>query len=805
MREGLLSEEEREQAIPPLLLALPPDLLLQLLIELRTLSDIVRLRSCCRSLRQATSTVELWSALAQRRWADLHTSGEGAPRREVCTPAESAVVLPNSLSHVTSLVDVYARLVPMPSKMWPYTRNRAGADLSNSSIQDAEATICSNGLVSFTNPSMSPLCAIADCSLPRACTLPDVVSERGSASRDSGMLVQPVIQAPLPFAADAAGLGAPGRWALRLCGYFEVSICDHPNETDGLAIGLGLPDIFPPEGILLGQGPGSLALFTGSGVLRLCPPSGAAVQLSVLEPGVGVGDVIGCGIDGRRGIAFFTVNGKLLPQSEVVLPMQYAWYPMVAGIDGAVIVHLREGGCGRGDKYMYDLLQREEACWDIWSSDFAMRRLFEEQHNPSTLGSECERGWPWDPGGSIWERSVMEHCRPWLAQKLAKSRRRVVQPRPRCAAASDEGNWSKEAMPGFGRRLDLPALVMLAESKTSELDALAVTAQDVMDLAGFVAEAGLPAWIAPRLGSQGLRLPLFLTLPMECITDVMKRAGLSIGQSVRLKRAIRCKFGTPLDVGDHFSQRSGSSLQRRVFALPKLRSMVILLSPGLPCRVAPSLHAPIALWKRVGEVVTAVAECDGWVEIVEHSSVSTSRRARALWTLYDGNHVGQEGPLLRALPASIVGSSDLQRECSAAESALLLRNEEASTQLQHDNVASAMAETASTQLRTARQHWSPSLAPEGPRWSTLARTGQLIRERELQMLLELARLTDATTYLHALLACGASVPQLVEASLDEVHAIARRIGMPLGHRMRFANAVHAHLHRSIPTMPVDTA
>jgi hypothetical protein len=64
----------------------------------------------------------------------------------------------------------------------------------------------------------------------------------------------------------------------------------------------------------------------------------------------------------------------------------------------------------------------------------------------------------------------------------------------------------------------------------------------------------------------------------------------------------------------------------------------------------------------------------------------------------------------------------------------------------------------------------------------------------MQMLLELSGLTHLA-YLSDLLAAGTSVQVLTGLALEQVHAVARRVGMPLGHRMRFANAVHAHLHR----------
>lgn len=523
--------------------------------------------------------------------------------------------------------------------------------------------------------------------------------------------------------------------------------------------------------------------------------------------------MIGCGIDYRRGAAFFTFNGKLMPQSEVALPLQHCWAPLVGASGGEVRVHLCEGGrCG--GRYEYDLLQREEGGWEAWCSDYAMRRLFEEQHDPSTLTLEAERGWPWDAGVSLWERRVLEHCTPWLAQKRSNSRERVLVPSHRAAEATkahvqahvhaggrghgeDGGLWAAAAASAWP--VDLPALVALTESGEWHLDALAVTAEDVMALACFLAEAGLPSWAAARLGSQGVRLALLQSLPMACIAKAFERAGLPVGLRVKLKRAIRCTFGTPLPMaGLSLPDNLAANARRRVFALPMARSMVVLLSPGLPCRSAPSFDAPISEWKRVGELVVAVAMCDGFLELVDHPN-----GRRALWALQDGRRVGQAGPLLRYLHAGDVtsGGCCLDAVCSAADAELLVRNQAAAVgggfalpPTEMESMASRRSQGLGPESPTSPPP-AGFTAPETPRWSTLARSGQLVREREMAMLLELARLHEPAAYLRDLLAAGASVQVLTGLPLNEVHAMARRVGMPLGHRMRFANAVHAHLHR----------
>jgi len=511
--EVSLDDDEASPAEgPPLLLALPLDLLYLTVAELPAPRDVASLRSCCKVLRQATSHVELWAGLAQRRWFDSQRSISSRlghqPRRVVTTPKTSALVLPIALGRVASLVDVCARIVPMPAGMQPWTNGASPA---------TSTTISANGTVRFARGGVALQYAVADCCLPPmrgAREVPPSVAAMfpGSAAR---------VQAPLPFATDACGLGAPGQWALRMFAYFEATVHEQSDHAEGIAIGLGVSAVFPRASGLLGRGPGSVSLLTGSGLLCYCAladgASGIRIKLGVRA---GPGDVVGCGLDYRRGVAFFTLNGALLEHAALPLPLHHGWVPLVGSRGGgAATVHLREGGgSSGGGSYLYDLLQREEECWDSWSSDYAMRQLFEEQHDPSTLGNPRERGWPWYSGGSAWEKEVLDHCTPWLAQKRSKSRGRVAMPGATpFAMAADAVDGEEVGEPGGTPSVgwtDLPALMVLAEGATPQLDALAVTADDVQELASFLAEVALPAWVAQRLGSQGIRLALLQSLPI---------------------------------------------------------------------------------------------------------------------------------------------------------------------------------------------------------------------------------------------------------------------------------------------------
>lgn len=111
----------------------------------------------------------------------------------------------------------------------------------------------------------------------------------------------------------------------------------------------------------------------------------------------------------------------------------------------------------------------------------------------------------------------------------------------------------------------------------------------------------MPSWVGASLGSQGLRLPLLQSLPMLQIVAAAKRAGLALGLRERLKHAVRCTFGVPLAPPTlPRSPPVAERARRRVFALPRPVSMVVLLSPGLPCRLEPSLSAVAVCWRRAG-------------------------------------------------------------------------------------------------------------------------------------------------------------------------------------------------------------
>jgi len=308
----------------------------------------------------------------------------------------------------------------------------------------------------------------------------------------------------------------------------------------------------------------------------------------------------------------------------------------------------------------------------------------------------------------------------------------------------------------------------------------------------------MPSWVGASLGSQGLRLPLLQSLPMLQIVAAAKRAGLALGLRERLKHAVRCTFGVPLaPPTPPRSPPAEQRARRRVFALPRPVSMVVLLSPGLPCRLEPSLSATAVCWRRAGDVVVAVATCEGWLELLAGGGGGARRGGgRRFWVLQEGARAGQPGPLLRALSAGDVtsGGRCMGAARSDADSALLARNQALAAARSSALVAAAAPSAAASQAE--------ALPAEAPRWSTLEKGGQLRRERELQMLLSLAHLSETPSCLEALLSTGASVETLRSSSIEGVHAIARRAGLPFGQRARLTNAVRSHLHRE-PAAPQE--
>lgn len=110
-----------------------------------------------------------------------------------------------------------------------------------------------------------------------------------------------------------------------------------------------------------------MALHSGSGLLQAALPQGAyaasfaAAGFPVLRTlprpasqpkhsqGAAVaraGDVVGCGLDYRLGVAFFTLNGARILHGEVRLPMQLEWRPLVGSSSGGAAIHRLS--CSRG-------------------------------------------------------------------------------------------------------------------------------------------------------------------------------------------------------------------------------------------------------------------------------------------------------------------------------------------------------------------------------------------------------------------------------------------------------------------------
>lgn len=184
-----------------------------------------------------------------------------------------------------------------------------------------------------------------------------------------------------------------------------------------------------------------MALHSGSGLLQAALPQGAyaasfaAAGFPVLRTlprlasqpkhsqGAAVaraGDVVGCGLDYRLGVAFFTLNGARILHGEVRLPMQLEWRPLVGSSSGGAAIHrlscsrgggtrprhvhdapligaasallLEGGGAGGGGGYAYDLLAREEDTWTCWCDGAATREGSRARGMPEEVSTPCPSG-----------------------------------------------------------------------------------------------------------------------------------------------------------------------------------------------------------------------------------------------------------------------------------------------------------------------------------------------------------------------------------------------------------------------------
>ncbi len=764
----------------PLLARLPHDLLVAVLSELEP-ADVVAVRSTCKCLRQATSSPELWRALAHARRRALCDPSAGEAATPPCRgPSRASELLPASLRGAASIVDVCARLVHWPSAML-LPEPTAPAESSDRGGAPSEGVrIGNDGTAHFARVVDVSNALVAR--FVRANAAYPAMIDGGGLGPRLGAHADIRVAPPLPFATHASALlgrAALDTWALRLHAYFECemlgpSVADghadadapHAVDTaggpaDGAADGaaggpmdrMGGPivGLAQPDFLRVGALPdATVLLYVGARAIVYVDGTGRPKVLDVADAPIRADSTLGCGICYHSATAFFTVDGAKL--GAVPIDLSRAWHA-VAGA-GAAPIALRVN-LGGGGAFKYDALGKEEALWRELTTEFSTRALFEEHGlGPDGRGDDAppQRGWPWS-GRSRWSERLDDHLRPWLA-------RLAGQPAAPAVPAAPGGALTRAPV--------APATVPLWPSA----DALGVSDADRSELAAFASRAGLPDAITERLSAIGLSLPLLHALPQHEQTSLIRRAALPVGTRLRITHSLQCELGAylshPADAGAAcWSPRA----PRRVFRFARALPMAVLLSPALPARAAPHTGARTLATLRCGDVVRAVASCDGWVE------VSLERGAqRSAWALYDGRRVGQAGRLLRPLlPTDVAVDGQLVGLGRAADGAAAV-----------DNYANKCADGG------------VDGALEGPRYSTTLVRGQTVRERELHALLDLARLPpdDRPLIAAALMAEGASVPSLARASLDEAGELAKRAGLPLGHRLRLLGAVAAHVHRA---------
>ncbi len=542
---------------------------------------------------------------------------------------------------------------------------------------------------------------------------------------------------PFPFATDAACLGRPGCWALRTIAYFEVELVKtitafshHVSVglcTDARRVGICVTVCAGGASAVYREGSAEASWFDG-------PFSGNA------------GERIGCGIDYATATAFFTCNGEVVAQAPHI-STQAGWLrrggvrPMVKAVSMRVRVLLGSGAAGDAC-FALDVLALESAAWERWRVEHQMMDLFERQFASHELGETNTRsGWPWS--STSWERAVQSRMRQWLRTHAAadgSGSRWAPSGGAAATTAATEGEDSSVGVDaGEDLRHDSPARILLHPAP----DPLSVTAEDAAELTHFLRVWGLESAL-PALVRAGLRLPLFGVLPTSEALAAARTQGLAVGLLARLKQALLSVHGEWLGEVD----------RRRKFSLfPPLRFQV-RLSPALPVRAAPSCDAAVLAYCATTEYVLATAFCDGWLELSAH------RHGPSAWVLLDGSRVGQPAPLLELTAGN--GHAQDDPRFSAARGRRL----------------GALARGGRAAL-------------EGPRWATLAPEGQSVRVRELEGLLQLARLDGRAGYLDELLRLNLSCSALADAPRGEAVAIAALAARrwPLGHRMRLVSAV----------------
>ena len=353
------------------------------------------------------------------------------------------------------------------------------------------------------------------------------------------------------------------------------------------------------------------------------------------------------------------------------------------------------------EAFRFNVLEHDEKRWSEFVSSHTMKGIFEQQHRQLAKlldghqqqdsdslalrhdeeARQTEGGWPWSPCGT-WQHAIEAHLEPWLRQQAAMKQANLLNRSDRSSAplvaalatrlVQGSTHCCLPGAPRVGVRGLLPSGLRTFPSA----DPLAVTAVDRADLAAFAHTRGLPASTSELCAAAGLTLAHFVALPTPDLMTATRTAGLSAGLRLRLRRAVSEAWGSPLGM-DWTSGWSGGDLlppaasgrdrlhaystpRRRVMRYDKPVALTVALSPCLPVRSYPALKSPAVGFCACGELVTAIGECGGWVELQppprdEPARPATNVKYAALgaprfWVLREGHIVGQPKELL--LPAS---------------------------------------------------------------------------------------------------------------------------------------------------------
>uniref|UniRef100_A0A7S4EUY0 F-box domain-containing protein n=1 Tax=Chrysotila carterae TaxID=13221 RepID=A0A7S4EUY0_CHRCT len=836
---------------------MPAELLPDLLRTL-DLCSLLALRGCCRSLRALTAQPELWLALTQHAYRHLRpASSIQALQHAVPTHSQ---IFPLALHRASSLVDVRARLVRWPSRL-------KFSELHGASGGRRQTVSVIGGVVPSERLRLSPDGLEFQHVGTMAMESHGLQFARSDAPFPS--VEFPCKRDPLPFATSAAEAGGRSDgWALRMAAYFEaVLVRDEQHDLVGLAIGLAT-EAFPLVQGMFGEHDGAVVLLTRSGFL--CQ-AGRSAEL-IRRPTEGVrrsvetgehheggfarpGDVVGVGLDYKKGCAFWTLNGVLCAQREIDLRLShYAVLGAMAGCDARVAfnaqqstLNAQQSADSKGNGFLFDVLAYEEEMWSEWQSEHAMQTLFEACQQTKkeaqaregsgesarvsgSRGDGCSerrgdgddgvddgccdgrRGWPWCERSSKWQHAVDAHVRPWLDAAASTETRALMPPRAR------------------ETRLHLavaPALLPL----WPHADALSVTAADVDELCQFLinsdnATAAVDAAIAAAAtvattavpAANATTDPSAVTATTTTVSSAAASSAataatalaaqgltlrhlrerplkevMAIARRARLAVGLRqrLKLAICSELGTDLSRAASQSVSAISSVRPASRVFQLRRSVEMVVLLSPWL--PVRATPSLCARIVGM-RCPGDVVVV--TSVCDG------WLELRGgafNHASGGGRAHGGL--WVLYDGRIVRHAAPLLRTLLAQDECEHGRCAHFPRPSCLdLDRMLDEIQLLEQEdeeWNRAngvhlLCPEHAAWSTTREGGQQLRRRELCMLLQTGGIAQ-TPFVARLLATGTSCDELCRLSSTEVRELARRVEMPVGLGLRFVRAVQVYL------------